>query len=102
LDRWESNGVVDINDERDFQLNRYDGDYIILTLSGDSFYPIINLKTSSRLRLTPRKFFAQPSSTAAQILSALSTETYFRIEDKALKQTSGGFIYSRRVLCSTR
>jgi hypothetical protein len=77
------NGVVDVNDERDFQLNRYDGDYIILTLSGDSFYPIINLKTSSRLRLTPRKFFTQPGSTAAQIISALSSETYFRIEDKS-------------------
>jgi hypothetical protein len=77
------NGVVDINDERDFTLNRYDGDYIVLTLSGDSFYPIINLKTSSRLRLTPRKFFAQPSSTLELVASALSSETYFRIEEKS-------------------
>ncbi len=77
------NGVVDINDERDFELNRYDGDYIILTLSGDSFYPIINVKTSERFRITPRKFFAQPSSAAERIVSALSSETSFRIEEKS-------------------
>ncbi|HLP17512.1 MAG TPA: hypothetical protein VK470_14710 [Bacteroidota bacterium] len=81
------NGVVDLNDERDFTLNRYDGEYILLTLSGDSFYPIINLKTSSRLRITPQKFFKQPSSLRDEILSALSAETYFRIEEKSTEQT---------------
>ncbi len=80
------NGVVDINDERDFELNRYDGEYIILTLSGDSFFPIINLKTSSRLRLTPRKFFPQPASFLELAASALSTETYFRIEEKSTEE----------------
>jgi hypothetical protein len=77
------NGVVDINDERDFTLNRYDGDYVVLTLSGNSFYPIINLKTSSRLRLTPRKFFSQLTTATERILAAFSSETYVRVEDKS-------------------
>jgi hypothetical protein len=77
------NGVVDINDERDFTLNRYDGDYIVLTLTGDSYQPVINLKTSGRFRITPRKFFKDLSKTADAVASALTAETYIRIEDKS-------------------
>ncbi|MGE5313515.1 MAG: hypothetical protein ACM3Q4_02355 [Acidobacteriota bacterium] len=83
------NGVVDIYDERDFALNRYDGDYIVLTLSGDSFYPVINLKTSARLRLTPSKFFTDPGQAQQSMLSALSSETYFRIEEKSSEPKIG-------------
>ncbi len=77
------NGKIDLNDERDFQLSRYDGDYTMLSLQGDVLYPIIDLKTSSRLRVTPYKFFVQPSSWIEKAFTKISTETFVRIEEKS-------------------
>lgn len=77
------NGKVDVTDERDFQLSRYDGDYTIITIPTDQLFPVINVKTSTRLRLTPNKFISSPSSWVEKALSVVSTESYVRIEEKS-------------------
>ena len=77
------NGRFDAADERDFQLSRYDGEYLILTVPSDQLFPVIDLKTSSRLRLVPARIIPSPSTWFEKSLSALSTETYVRIEENS-------------------
>ncbi|HXF99738.1 MAG TPA: hypothetical protein VNL69_03090, partial [Bacteroidota bacterium] len=75
-----NNGVAD---ENEFVPARFDGDFIVTTLPSDELYPVIDLRTSARLRLTPARFLAQDASTIGSILRALSTETYVRVEEKS-------------------
>ena len=77
------NGRFDATDERDFQLSRYDGEYVILTVPSDQLFPVIDLKTSARLRLTPSRFLGTPATWLEKTLNALSTETFVRIEENS-------------------
>ncbi len=75
-----NNGVAD---ENEFVPARFDGDYIATTLPSDALYPVIDLKTSARLRITPSRFLGPSTSSLDDILKALSTETYVRVEEKS-------------------
>jgi hypothetical protein len=77
------NGKIDVTDEREFRPDRFEGEYVLLTLSGDELYPIINLKTSSRIRVTPSRFIHNPISTFQKAISIVSTETFLRIEERS-------------------
>ncbi len=77
------NGIVDLNNEREFIPDRYDGEYIAITLNSDNLIPIINLKTSARIRMMPARFIREPSSVAEKILTTISTETYLRLEERS-------------------
>lgn len=77
------NGKVDVTDETDFQLSRFDGDYVVVTVPSDQLYPVINVKTSGRLQVSPEKFIPSPADWVEKALSDLSTETYLRIEEKS-------------------
>ncbi len=79
--------VGDLNGNRivdppDFQLTRFDGEYIALTFPTDDLIPIIDLKASSRIRLNP-KFLLSSSGWLEKVISTLSSETYSRIEEKS-------------------
>ncbi len=76
-------GIVDLNDEREFSPDRYDGEYIAITLNSDALIPIINLKASSRIRINPGRFMQSPNSVFEKTLSIISTETYFRLEERS-------------------
>ena len=76
-------GNVDVTDENEFQLSRYDGNYTVITVPTDQLIPVIDIKTSTRLRLVPNKFIASPSGWFEKTLSALSTESYVKIEEKS-------------------
>ncbi len=80
---WTGTGNVDVTDEKDFQLSRYDGNYTVITVPTDQLIPVINVKTSARLLLTPDKFMPSPSGWFEKTLSALSTESYVKIEEKS-------------------
>jgi hypothetical protein len=69
-------------DESEFVLARFDGDYVATTLPTDQMVPVIDLKTSARLRVTPSRFVDE-GTTVGKILSPLSSETYFRVEEKS-------------------
>lgn len=72
------NHVVDPDD---FQLSRFDGEYVLVTVPTDELLPVIDVKTSVRLRLTPSRFL-DGSSWPARAASIFSTETYFRVDEK--------------------
>lgn len=80
----------------DQQLNEYVpdplGDYVLRTFTTDQFMPVIELRTSAKIRLDPRLLFRkeQPSQPGGKrvtwrerLLSALATETLVRIEEKS-------------------
>lgn len=63
------------------------GDYIIRILTTDDLVPVVELKTSGRLRLDPSRFWSRakggkPLRTWQKWLSALSTETFTAIEER--------------------
>jgi len=80
-----NNGIADDNE---FVLARFDGDFVVITLPTDELTPIIDLKTSVRLRLAPRRFIT-PETAGEHILTALSTETYFRVDEKSTERDLG-------------
>jgi len=73
-----NNGVAD---ENEFQLVRFDGDYVATTIAGEQLYPVADVKTSLRVRLRCAQIF-HPSS-IGKILQPFSSETYVRIEEKS-------------------
>ncbi len=75
-----NNGVAD---ENEFVPARFDGDYVATTLPSDELYPVIDLKTSGRLRITPARFLSSFNSPLVDVLKAISTETYVRVEEKS-------------------
>ncbi len=75
-----------LEDEGEFELTRFDGDRILITLPTDELFPVIDLKTSLRLRLTPSRFIQQPYGILGDIASVLTTETYVRVEEKSTER----------------
>jgi hypothetical protein len=74
------NGIADPDE---FVPARFDGDYVAITVPTDEMYPIIDLKTSARVRFTPAKFIRRGGGFWGDALSSISTETYARIEEKS-------------------
>jgi hypothetical protein len=83
------NGVVD---ENDFELTRFDGDYIVVYLPSDQLYPVADIKASIRLRLQPARLIPISSAWFNKVLRAVSTETYLRVDEKS-KETDTKQIY---------
>lgn len=75
-----NNGIAD---DSEFELTRFDGDFIAVTVPTDQLFPIIDLKTSVRLRITPSRFVEKSSGLLNGFLRALTTETYVRIDEKS-------------------
>lgn len=76
-----SNGV---QDEQEFTLtNANDGTYVLIYRPTDALYPIIDLKTSLRVRLKPSALFGADPSGVERVLSWLSTETYVRVDERS-------------------
>jgi hypothetical protein len=76
------NGIADDNE---FVLARFDGDFIAVTLPTDDLTPVIDLKTSARLRIVGARLF-DGGGTAAGILAPLTSETYIRIEENTTER----------------
>ena len=74
------NGIADPDE---FVPARFDGDYVALTVPTDAMFPIIDLKTSARVRFTAARFLKRGNGFAGDALAAISTETYVRIEEKS-------------------
>jgi hypothetical protein len=75
-----ANGVID---DADFRLTRFDGDYLLLSVPGEGLVPVLNLKSSLRLRTNLSALGIAGGSFLGDLLSPLSTETYLRIEEKS-------------------
>jgi len=77
------NGVAD---ESEFALTRFDGDYVVITIPTDELFPVIDLKTSSRIRLTPSRLVEPSASFVTKAIRSLSTETYLRVEERSTER----------------
>lgn len=81
--------VGDINnnglqDENEFELTNYDGDYIRLNIPLDEFFPTVGLNTSARVNIKPAKFFnVKEGSIFGDIFNNLSFESFFRVDEKS-------------------
>lgn len=69
-------------DENEFELTRFDGDYVALLIPSEALYPIVDLKASARIRFNPSRLFSEQSSPWSKIFSAVSAETYGRVDEK--------------------
>jgi hypothetical protein len=74
------NGIVD---ENDFELTRFDGDYIVVYIPSDQLYPVANLNASVRLKLQPARLIPTASTWFSKALRALSTETNVRVDERS-------------------
>ncbi len=80
--RGDLNGNT-IADDEEFEQTRFDGDYVVTLIPGETLYPVIDLKTSIRIRLQPARVLSSARSGVNSFLSALSTETYARIDERS-------------------
>ncbi len=83
-----NNGIAD---EFEFEPTIFDGDYILITVPTDQLFPVIDLRTSTRWKLD-FSTFSNDDSFISEILNALSTETFWRIEENS-KDTKYSNIY---------
>ncbi len=73
-----------IQDENEFQLTNFDGNYIKLNVPTDQFFPTVDLKTSLRFNLRPsRYFYSGGQSFIADVYNNFSAETYIRIDERS-------------------
>lgn len=72
-----------IQDEDEFELTRFDGDYIVIYVPSDQLYPVADLKASMRFRLQPARLISLPITKIQKILRVLSTETYLRVDENS-------------------
>jgi hypothetical protein len=77
-----NNGVAD---ENEFEPTLFEGDYILVTVPTDQLYPVIDLKTNTKWRIEFAKMFDK-NSLAEKILSPLSSETLWRLEENSTEQ----------------
>ena len=79
------NGIADDNE---FQLAKYDGDYVVLYVPSERLYPVVDLKSSVRLRVQPDRIIRDASKFWERVLKAVSTETYVRVEENSSDQNT--------------
>ncbi len=75
-----NNGVAE---ESEFEPARFDGDYITTTVPSDQLFPVIDLKTSARIRVVPSRFISSSETILQNILGVITSETYVRVEEKS-------------------
>lgn len=73
-----------IQDENEFQLVNYDGNYIKLNLPTDQFFPTVDLRASARIYIKPSRFYSfSGNNFFADLMNNLSTETILRVDEKS-------------------
>ncbi len=73
-----------IQDENEFELVNYDGDYIRLVLQTDQSYPTTDLQASSGINIDPSKIFQLKSEgTLKEIVNNVTFDTYLNVSEKS-------------------
>jgi hypothetical protein len=72
-----------IPDENEFELTRFDGDYVVQYVPSDQLSPVADLKASVRLRLQPARLVTSPLTGMQKFLKAISSETYLRVDENS-------------------
>ncbi len=74
-----NNGIAE---ENEFLPVVYDGEFIVVNVPTDQLFPVIDLKTSARLKLNYENIYSSNNFMGA-VVKALSSETYGRIEENS-------------------
>lgn len=77
-----NNGLAD---ENEFQQTNYDGNFIQTTLPTDELFPIVDFKANTRWNINFEKILTG-NNWISTILSPVSTETYWRVEEKSREE----------------
>ncbi|MBI3005537.1 MAG: hypothetical protein HYY49_09005 [Ignavibacteriales bacterium] len=83
---YQYNGDVNGNgiaDEEEFSPTRFDGDFIAVYIPSDQLYPVVDLKTSFRLKLQPARVIGIGASGLEKVMRVVSTESFVRIDEKS-------------------
>ncbi|GJQ64507.1 MAG: hypothetical protein SCALA702_35600 [Melioribacteraceae bacterium] len=83
-----NNGVAD---ENEFQQTNFDGNFIQTTLPTDELFPVVDFKANTRWNISFDKLLGDKSF-VGKLLSPVSTDTYWRIEEKS-RETDTKKIY---------
>ncbi len=76
-----NNGIAD---EDEFQQTIYNGNYILTFLPTNELLPTIGVKTNARLKLDFKRIIKEKGF-LTRVLKNISTETYYRINEKSTK-----------------
>lgn len=88
-----NNGIVD---DSDFDPALYgDGDWIKILVPGDQLFPVLDLKSSVRFRLTPARWMTSTDGFFHSTMKILSTETFLRIEEKSTREPTSDIYFLR-------
>lgn len=73
-----------LNNENNFQLVNFGGDFVRLNIPTDELFPTVDLRTTFRVNMRPHRFF---NITGDDFLSSLfkniRTESFFRVDEKS-------------------
>jgi hypothetical protein len=85
-----------IQDENEFQLVNYDGNYIKLNLPTDQFFPTVDLRASARIYVKPSRFHNfSGNNIFTDLINNLSTETILRVDEKSRDQETNNLYFVR-------
>ncbi len=70
-------------DEDEFELVRFDGDYIAVTVPTDELFPVVDFRSNFRLRLTPSRIINEGNGFITGLIRRFSTDTNLRLEEKS-------------------
>ena len=70
-------------DEDEFELVRFDGDYIAVTVPTDELFPVVDLRSNFRFRLRPSRLIEEGNGLFTDLVRRFSTDTNLRIEEKS-------------------
>jgi len=74
-----------IAEENEFQQTIYNGNYILTLLPTNELFPTIGVKTNARFYLNFKRLF-KGNNLLSKILKTISTETFYRIEEKSTEE----------------
>jgi hypothetical protein len=85
-----------IQDENEFQLVNFDGNYIKLNIPTDEFFPTVDLKTFARIYMKPSRYFNMAgNSFFADVINNFTSETSYRIEEKSKDPNTNNLYFLR-------
>jgi hypothetical protein len=92
LDVGEGRGNLTYDENLQEYIPDPDGNFILYIVPSGKFEPVTNLETALRLKLEPDKFWRKPTSSWQKILTALSSESYVRLQEET-KEANVSQIY---------
>lgn len=72
-----------IQDENEFELVNFDGDYIRIVIPTDQLFPTTDLQTSVTLNLNPARLFGNVKGIPGEILNNITFDTYAAVNEKS-------------------